>query len=96
MVLLISDDGVGIAPEKLPTILSGDGNQYFRRNKYCNLQYAPTSSDSVSRPDYGLTYSSKRRCSRHRSTRISTYPGKKGTDRIKSRGSPFLNMNMCT
>ncbi len=37
IVLLISDDGVGIAPDKLPMILSGEGNQYFRWNQYCDL-----------------------------------------------------------
>ena len=40
-------------------ILSGDGNQRFRRNQYCHLQYAPTASGSLRRPDYGLSYSSE-------------------------------------
>ena len=30
-----------------PTILVRQREQYFRRNQHCNLQYAPTSSDSV-------------------------------------------------
>lgn len=58
IVLLISDDGVGITPEKLPTILSGSGNStsggtniaIYNTHRRLQILYGP---------DYGLTYSSE-------------------------------------
>lgn len=58
IVLLISDDGVGISPEILPTILSGNGNStsggtniaIYNTHRRLQILYGP---------DYGLTYSSE-------------------------------------
>lgn len=58
IVLLISDDGVGITPEKLPTILSGNGNStsggtniaIYNTHRRLQILYGS---------DYGLTYSSE-------------------------------------
>ena len=58
IVLLISDDGVGISPEKLPTILSGNGTStsggtniaIYNTHRRLQILYGS---------DYGLTYSSK-------------------------------------
>ena len=58
IVLLISDDGVGIPPELLPKILSGEGNSssgganiaVYNTHRRLQILYGP---------DYGLTYSSK-------------------------------------
>ena len=58
IVLLISDDGVGIPPEKLPTILSGNGNStsggtniaIYNTHRRLQILYGS---------DYGLTYSSE-------------------------------------
>ena len=47
IVLLISDDGVGISPEILSTILSGKWKQPVRRYQHCRLQYTPATSDSL-------------------------------------------------
>ena len=44
IVLLISDDGVGIAPDKLPVILSGNGTSISGWNQYRHLQYSQTAS----------------------------------------------------
>ena len=58
IVLLISDDGVGIAPDKLPTILSGKGNSIsggtniaiYNTHRRLQVLYGD---------QYGLSYSSK-------------------------------------
>ncbi len=57
IVLLISDDGVGIAPDKLPVILSGEGTSIsggtniaiYNTHRRLQVLYGA---------DYGLTYSS--------------------------------------
>ena len=57
IVLLISDDGVGIAPDKLPMILSGEGTSIsggtniaiYNTHRRLQVLYGA---------DYGLTYSS--------------------------------------
>ena len=57
IVLLISDDGVGIPPEKLSTILSGEGASssggtniaVYNTHRRLQILYGP---------DYGLSYSS--------------------------------------
>ena len=79
IVLLISDDGVGISPEKLPDNSLRKRKQYFRRNKHCNLQYAPSSSGSVR--TRLRTYLFQRARSWYRSRNTNTC--KKG-DRLKS------------
>ena len=58
VVLLISDDGVGIPPEKMPTILSGTGHSstggtniaIYNTHRRLQILYGPK---------YGLTYTSK-------------------------------------
>lgn len=58
VVLLISDDGVGIPPEKMPTILSGTGQSstggtniaIYNTHRRLQILYGPK---------YGLTYTSK-------------------------------------
>ena len=58
VVLLISDDGVGISPEKMPTILSGTGHSrtggtniaIYNTHRRLQILYGPK---------YGLTYTSK-------------------------------------
>lgn len=57
IVLLVSDDGVGIPPEKLQTILTGDGNSFsggtniavYNTHRRLQILYGK---------DYGLNYSS--------------------------------------
>lgn len=56
VVILISDDGVGIAPDKLPTILSGDGNS--RRGSNIAIYNTHRRIQLLYGTDYGLFYTS--------------------------------------
>ncbi len=58
IVLLISDDGVGIPPEKLSSILTGNGNSSRTSGTNIAVYNTHRRLQVLYGPDYGLTYSS--------------------------------------
>ena len=58
IVLLISDDGIGIPPEKLSTILSGEGVSSSSRGNNIAVYNTHRRLQILYGSDYGLTYSS--------------------------------------